>query len=108
MLFTEVLCTQSSGVSLSQILKMISARNVLQILCFFQVAWIVSGAGGADFLNNAGALKFLSGEKKKQFSITINDGTVPELDEVFTVSLVSANGGGDIDPKFNTAKITIR
>lgn len=59
-------------------------------------------------MNNKGTLTFLPDERRKQITLVVNNDNLPELDEKFTVSLLSASGGGDIDQHFSNATVTIR
>lgn len=75
-----------------------------------QVSWVISGSEATvdDFVDNAGTLVFLPLEERKQINLTVVNDDVPELNEKFTVMLVTASGGGDIDPQFSNATIIIR
>ena len=72
--------------------------------------WIVLGSAGAaaDFTNNKGTLVFHPGDEQKQISLTIIDDNIPELNEDFTITLLAATGGGDIDLALSKATVTIR
>ena len=69
---------------------------------------MVSQPGGSDFVNTEGTLIFLPNEQNKQIRLNVRNDNNPELDETFTISLVSASGGGDIDTRLSNATITIR
>ena len=68
--------------------------------------WAVSD--GSDFVNSEGTLVFLPDEQRKQIQLWVENDNDPELDEKFTVTLLSASGGGDIDPTLINATVTIR
>lgn len=63
---------------------------------------------GVDFVNKEGTLTFLPGEQRKQIRLRVRNDNTPELSEKFVVTLLSAGGGGDIDPSFKNATVTIR
>ena len=66
-----------------------------------------SAGAAADFANNKGILVFRPGDVQNQISLTIVDDNIPELNEDFTITLLSA-GGGDIDMALSNATVTIR
>lgn len=70
--------------------------------------WAVSDDDGTDFVNNEGTLTFLANEQQKQITLKVKNDNIPELSEKFTVTLLSANGGGDIDPSSSNATVVIR
>ena len=70
--------------------------------------WAVSQSGGSDFVNSEGSLIFLPNEQSKQIRLNVRNDNDPELNEKFTVSLLTASGGGDIDPRLGNATVTIR
>lgn len=67
-----------------------------------------SAGAAADFANNKGILVFRPGDVQNQISLTIVDDNIPELNEDFTITLLSATGGGDIDMALSNATVTIR
>ena len=73
----------------------------------FQVEWAVRPATG-DFADNEGSLIFLPNEQQKRISLTVVNDNTPELSEEFTVTLLSVNGGGDLDGNLTSATVTIR
>ncbi|XP_076465121.1 adhesion G-protein coupled receptor V1-like [Babylonia areolata] len=89
------------------------------------VTWLIrqrtaAGLNGADsdFDAVTGLLVFLRGERLKTFEVQVTDETVPELDELFEVSLVSAvsadgvigstnTSGASVDPTKQRHQVTI-
>ena len=63
---------------------------------------------GVDFVNKEGTLTFLPDEQRKQIRLRVRNDNTPELSEKFVVTLLSADGGGDIDPSVKNATVTIR
>lgn len=61
-----------------------------------------------DFVDKEGTLIFLPDEQRKQISLRVRSDNIPELSEKFVVTLLSASGGGDIDPSLTNATVTIR
>ena len=61
-----------------------------------------------DFVNNEGTLIFRPDEQHKQISLRVRNDNIPELNEKFVVTLLSAGGGGDIDSSLANATVTIR
>lgn len=66
------------------------------------------GSDGKDFKITRGTLVFQPKEQRKDISLQIQNDDVPEVSESFTVTLIAANGGGDIDFRARNATVTIR
>ena len=70
--------------------------------------WVILDPSGVDFVNKEGTLTFLPDEQRKQIRLRVRNDNTPELSEKFVVTLLSAGGGGDIDPSVKNATVTIR
>ncbi|EGD76521.1 hypothetical protein PTSG_07638 [Salpingoeca rosetta] len=61
----------------------------------------------SDVYNTTGRVVFAPGERSQQLDILIRDDDIPELDEVFAITLVDASRGAVLDPTASTAHVTI-
>ncbi|KAH9498632.1 Adhesion G-protein coupled receptor V1 [Bulinus truncatus] len=75
------------------------------------ISWIVTTLdqqqAKSDFDNSNGTVVFLPGERSKTFQINVTDDNIPELDETFQVSLVSAVSDDGLAGSTNTSGAVI-
>ena len=67
----------------------------------------VSGGPETDLLPSSGQLIFNSLNSSRTITLTVFDDVIPENDELFTVSLVSPQGGATLADDNTTAQVTI-
>lgn len=66
-----------------------------------QVLWRVTSVSGADpsqdLTRTSGTLMFDPGDNEKNIEVGVRADDVPELDELYTVEILSVEGGADLD-----------
>ena len=74
--------------------------------------WKVQGNGTnnvtADLEEVSGTVIIKGDKRSGEVTLFLQSDGLPELNEVFTLHLVSVIGGGEIDTQFNTSTFTIR
>ena len=76
-----------------------------------QVLWTIrsfSGSADGDFATFNTSLLFASGETSKDIRISLLADNIPEVDEIFELSLVSASNGGEINTPRSKVNFTVR
>lgn len=61
-----------------------------------------------DFLATAGSVTILEGQREADIVLSLMPDTVPELEELYTVSLTAVEGGATLDGNPNLIKTHIR
>ena len=80
-------------------------------LVYFKVQWSIrssNGNAGNDFAPFNTSLLFANGETSKDIQLSVVADSVPEIDEIFEVNLVSASNGAEINAARNKINFTVR
>lgn len=78
-----------------------------KFLLFEQVNWQITGPSDG-VRTTSGSLIFQPSEDQKNIIVVITPDDIPELEKVYSLEIVSVDGGADLDPAHDNVTFKIR